>query len=104
MGGSLGELHKATCIEKLEGEDGVQQAQRNAELVAASDGHLAPLNGKEAFCSVGCGHTVAVCRAVAAGCRVSMEDLDRDGDAPPLVTLVPFHVQASPLSWLRGSL
>ena len=55
VGGSLTELHKATCFEKLEGAAGEKQVSFNQSLVTSAGGHLAELSGQEQFCSVGCG-------------------------------------------------
>ena len=46
---------------------------------------LAPLSGKERFCSVSTGHTVAFCRATSARCITPEGDLkDDDGRLDPV--------------------
>lgn len=45
-----------------------QQLKMNSDLISRSAGLLAPLNGSERLLSVGCGHTVAFCRAALVSC------------------------------------
>ena len=54
--------------------------QANERLIKRSDGLLAKMNGEERFLSLGCGHTVAGCKAAGAGdCKTTQPEL-ADGD------------------------
>ena len=70
------ELNKAACFEvcplqPMKGE----QIAFNEKLIAASNGMLAPLCGRESVMSVGTGHYTAWCRAVKHGCRTPIKSL-----------------------------
>ena len=56
-----------------------QQLARNKELVAASNGTLAPVTGAERFLTVGTSHTMAFCKAVNANCSTKIEELSSTG-------------------------
>jgi hypothetical protein len=55
------------------------QLARNKDLVAASNGMLAPVTGAERFLTVGTSHTMAFCKAVNANCSTKIEELSSTG-------------------------
>ena len=58
-----------------------QHLEANAKLIAESNGWLAPINGSERYVTVGCGHTVAGCKAVWCGsCKTDVEELKDPAD------------------------
>ena len=60
----------AYCFELSNVKDQRQkQIQLNVDLVASSNGALAPVNGNERFLSVATTHTSAFCKAVEMGCK-----------------------------------
>ena len=69
IGADRNQLKYAYAFEKLGGKPGEEQMLFNSKLVAASNGLLAKLDGGERVCSVGCGHTAALCRAANGQCK-----------------------------------
>jgi hypothetical protein len=55
------------------------QLEKNRQLVAASNGTLAPVLGGERFLTVGTSHTVAFCKAVNACCLTKQPELSSNG-------------------------
>ena len=57
------------------GEERAAQIDFNMELTRKADGLLAKASGQEHLLSIGCGHTVAFCKAAKAGCRTSQKSI-----------------------------
>ena len=56
------------------------QIQANKDLVARSNGMLAPVTGDELYLSVATGHAIAFCRASNAGCKTVLAFImDKNG-------------------------
>ena len=63
----------------VDGQLREEQLAKNLQLIERAEGLLAEVNGKERFCSVGCGHTVAFCKHVDAGGHTPLKSLQREG-------------------------
>ena len=58
------QLSTAVCVELApDGPSRIANLEANKSLINKSDGLLAPINGEELYLSLGCGHTVAFCKA-----------------------------------------
>ena len=69
VGADLKQLTNSYCMEmQPEGDARKAQVEFNGRLISRSNGLLAPATNTERFLSLGCGHTVAFCKAVQAGC------------------------------------
>ncbi len=53
----------------------VAQVDFNTRLIARSKGLLAPPSGEERYLTVGAGHTVSFCKAVAFGCETPQPEI-----------------------------
>ncbi len=69
IGADLQQLSTAVCVELApDGPSRIANIEANKSLVSKSQGLLAPVNGEELFLTLGCGHTVAFCKAAACEC------------------------------------
>ena len=86
IGADLDLLQQSVCFElPTEPKKRDIKIEFNKQLVKSSCEMLAPLSGKERFCSVSTGHTVAFCRATSGRCITPEDDLkDDDGRLDPV--------------------
>ena len=76
VGADLAQLVNAYAMEMASSEaKKAKQIEFNVDLISRSDGLLARPTGHERFLTLGCGHTVAACRAANAGCKTSEKEL-----------------------------
>jgi hypothetical protein len=80
-GADLAQLGNSFCIElALSGDHRKKNLQKNRDLVKRSGGLIADINDSERYLSLGCGHTVAFCKAAVAGTKTCERDIaGRDG-------------------------
>ena len=70
VGADLKQLSTSYSMEtQPEGDARKAQVDFNLRLIARSHGLLAPATDTERYLSLGCGHTVAFCKAAQAGCK-----------------------------------
>ena len=82
VGADTSQLQNAFAFE-MSADSSLRQKQIdfNMKLIARSKGLLAGPSAEERYLTLGCGHTVAFCKAAAAGCRTSERELaDESGN------------------------
>ena len=81
-GASLDQLISSVCFEmQPEETKKLKQVKVNQDLVGASSGLMAPVQGGERYLTVSSSHTSQFCRAVAHGCKTSEPTLkDSNGN------------------------
>ena len=81
VGADLKQLTNAYAFEmQPDGELRAAQIEKNSSLIRRSGGLLAEPSGFERMVTVGCGHTVAFCRAAKALCRTPQAEIaDENG-------------------------
>ena len=81
IGADRKQLITAICVELAPaGPTRLANIEANRKLIKRSAGLLAPINGRERYLSLGCGHTVAFCKTCKVGGRTFLILLqDKDG-------------------------
>ena len=81
IGADRKQLITAICVELApHGPTRLTNIEANRKLIKRSAGLLAPINGRERYLSLGCGHTVAFCKTCKVGGRTFLILLqDKDG-------------------------
>ena len=80
-GADANQLGNSYCIElSLSGDHRRMNLLKNRDLVKRSGGLIADINDSEKYLSLGCGHTVAFCKAAVAGTKTCEPEIaGRDG-------------------------
>ena len=105
-GADLGQLTNAYCIELPEsGKRRDEHIEKNRTLIKQAEGLLAPVNGRERYVAVGCGHTSQFCKTVDVGVShrfrgmTILKSISRACATTP--TLPPCSIAAGSGQWLN---
>ena len=76
IGADIEQLSTAVCVELApDGPSRIANIEANKSLISKSQGLLAPVNGEELYLSLGCGHTVAFCKAAVCECATTASSI-----------------------------
>ena len=81
VGADLKQLTNALCMElATTGSRRQEHIDKNEALIKRAGGLLPPINGSERYITLGCGHTVTICKQAQIEGRTSEKALQRADD------------------------